>query len=38
MSSPRPRSRGIRIGELDETILRDIRDDMLLTLDYPRAW
>lgn len=32
------RSRGIRIGELDETILRDIRDDMLLTLDYPRTW
>lgn len=32
------RSRGIRIGELDETTLRDIRDEMLLTLDYPRAW
>jgi hypothetical protein len=32
------RSRGIRIGELDEAILRDIRDDMLLTLDYPRTW
>ncbi|UQN15770.1 hypothetical protein [Gulosibacter sp. ACHW.36C] len=32
------RSRGIRIGELDETILRDIRDDTLLTLDYPRTW
>lgn len=32
------RSRGIRIGELDETILRDVRDDMLLTLDYPRTW
>lgn len=32
------RSRGIRIGELDETTLRDIRDDMLLTLDYPRTW
>lgn len=32
------RSRGIGIGELDETILRDIRDDMLLTIAYPRTW
>jgi len=32
------RSRGIRIGELDEATLRDIRDDMLLTIDYPRSW
>jgi len=32
------RSRGIRIHELDEKTLRDIRDDSLLTIDYPQAW
>ena len=31
------RSRGIQIGELDEATLRDVRDDMLLTIDYPKA-
>lgn len=30
------RSRGIRIGELNEDILREVRDDNLLTIDYPR--
>lgn len=29
-------ARGIRIGELDEDTLRGIRDDRLLTIDYPR--
>ncbi len=31
------RARGIRIGELSEDILRDVRDDSLLTIDYPRT-
>lgn len=31
------RARGIRIGELSEEILRDLRDDALLTIDYPRT-
>ena len=30
------RSRSIRIGELDEAALREVHDDMLLTIDYPR--
>lgn len=30
------RARGVRISEVTEDILRDIRDDMLLTIDYPR--
>ena len=31
------RSRGIRIDDLDEAILRGVRDDMLLTIDYPQG-
>lgn len=31
------RARGIRIGELSEDVLRDVRDDNLLTIDYPRT-
>ncbi|MFT4156422.1 MAG: hypothetical protein QM630_00610 [Microbacterium sp.] len=31
------RARGIQIGELTEDVLRDVRDDNLLTIDYPRA-
>lgn len=31
------RARGIRIGELSEETLRDVRDDNLLTIDYPRT-
>ncbi len=31
------RARGIRVEELREDVLRDIRDDDLLTIDYPRT-
>ena len=31
------RARGIRIGELSEDVLRNVRDDNLLTIDYPRT-
>lgn len=31
------RARGVRIGEVGEDLLRDIRDDDLLTVDYPRT-
>ncbi|WFP15751.1 hypothetical protein [Citricoccus muralis] len=31
------RACGIRIDELSEDVLRDIRDDNLLTIDYPRT-
>ncbi|SJN38247.1 hypothetical protein FM114_10865 [Luteococcus japonicus LSP_Lj1] len=31
------RARGIGIGELSESVLRDVRDDTLLTIDYPRV-
>ncbi|WBL17840.1 hypothetical protein [Citricoccus sp. NR2] len=31
------RARGIRIDELSEDVLRDIRDDNLLTINYPRT-
>ena len=30
-------ARGIQISELDEDALRNIRDDGLLTIDYPRV-
>jgi hypothetical protein len=29
-------ARGVRVGDLTEDVLRDIRDDSLLTIDYPR--
>ncbi len=31
------RTRGVRINEVTEETLRDVRDDMLLTVDYPRV-
>lgn len=31
------RARGIQICELSEDVLRDVRDDNLLTIDYPRT-
>lgn len=31
------RARGIHVRELTEDILRDVRDEMLLTIDYPRV-
>ena len=31
------RARGIGFGELSESVLRDVRDDTLLTIDYPRV-
>jgi len=30
-------ARGVRVGDLTEDVLRDIRDDSLLTIDYPRV-
>lgn len=30
-------ARGVRVGDLTENVLRDIRDDSLLTIDYPRV-
>lgn len=29
-------ARGVRVADLTEDVLRDIRDDSLLTIDYPR--
>lgn len=31
------RARGIVVGELNESVLPDFRDDTLLTIDYPRV-
>jgi len=30
-------ARGVRVGDLTGEVLRDIRDDSLLTIDYPRV-